>query len=498
MPRPAGGRTIGSMHTETDIPVLVVGAGPAGLAAAIELARREIPTLLVERRLALSSHPRATALSLRSMELMRSWGLEAQVRARSADVDWRMLRTETLADAPAGEAVQVGFPSPEQAGVLSPTAPACIAQDDVEPILLAHLRSHEHARVQLGVEVTAASADGHVVLRDVCTGGRRTVHAGFVVAADGARSAVRRAVGIRMAGAEGVLEGVTTLIRSPLWHVVGPHRHVLYSATIPDAPGTFLPAGPGDRWLYGAAEDDRPVADLIRLGAGVPDLPVRVEGSRRFSSAAQLAESFNRDRVFLAGDAAHRVTPRGGMGLNIALQGGYDLGWKLAWVLRGWAREALLDSYEAERRPVAEHTAARSADPAGSRRTPGQELHADLGGRITHAWSGGRSTLDLLGPGMTLFAGRDDTGWEAVAAASRLPVTVRRVDPLAAAAVGAVGRAAVLVRPDGRPAALYGTTTSFTPGDERWRSQISGSPSSGTRSTSTSSLPAAACAAMVS
>ena len=93
-----------------------------------------------------------------------------------------------------------------------------------------------------------------------------------------------------------------------------------------------------------------------------------------------------RTGVFLVGDAAHRVTPRGGTGMNTAIADGYDLGWKLGWVLRGWAGRELLDSYEAERRPVAEHNVARSADPSGSRRRVDQELHADLGGRIPHVW----------------------------------------------------------------------------------------------------------------
>src|SRR5215211_3778510 len=113
MRRPLGSPTMTSMDPE-DIPVLIAGAGPAGLAAAVELGRHGIPVLLVERRTALSSHPRATVLSLRSMELMRAWGLEDRVRARSADVEFSMLEADTLAGAAAGEAIEVGYPSRAQ------------------------------------------------------------------------------------------------------------------------------------------------------------------------------------------------------------------------------------------------------------------------------------------------------------------------------------------------------------------------------------------------
>jgi putative polyketide hydroxylase len=449
-------------HDIEDVPVLVVGAGPAGLAAAVELARHDVPVLLVERRTELSSHPRATVLSLRSMELMRGWGLESAVRERSVNVDWRMLQAETLADAAGGSAFPVGYPSREQSRVLSPVEPACVAQDDVQPLLLAHLRDQSSARVELGSVLTGvwAGPDGtRAALRDVRTGAVRAVHARYVVAADGAQSAVRRALGVALRGAEDVLAGFTTLFRAPLWDVVGPHRHLLYSVTHAESPSTFLPAGPSDRWLFGfrtegaEAPGERRAAELVRLGAGVPGLPVRIERSRSFSSAAQLAERFRSGPVFLAGDAAHRVTPRGGTGLNLALHDGFDLGWKIAWVLRDWARPALLDTYEAERRPVAEHAATRSADPSGSIRAPEQELHADLGGRIPHVWSDERSTLDLLGTGLTLFAGRDSSAWDAAAAslATRVPVGVRLLDPVAARAVGAPGGSALLARSDGTP-----------------------------------------------
>jgi putative polyketide hydroxylase len=443
------------------VPVLIVGAGPAGLAAAIELARHDVPSLLVERRFQLSSHPRATTLSLRSMELVRAWGLEAAVRARSADVDWRMLETETLAGAKAGTPIAVGYPSPEQSRMVSPTAPACIAQDELEPLLLEHLRAAPRARVELGVELTGIMARSEGVtaeLRDVRTGETSTVEARFLVAADGARSAVRGALGIPLIGAEDVMAGVTTLLRAPLWDVVGEHRHVLYYVTHPDATSVVLPAGGSDRWLFGGQDIDADasaseVTRLLRVGAGVPDLPVRVERAARWSATAQLAERWRSGSVFLTGDAAHRVTPRGGMGLNLALQDGYDLGWKLAWVLRDWAGPSLLDSYEAERRPFVEHVATRSADPNGSRRTAENEVRADLGSRIAHTWAGDRSTLDLLAPGLTLFAAHDEPAWSAAAAAAgaRVPVAIRLLDPLAARVVGAAAGTALLARSDGAP-----------------------------------------------
>src|SRR3954447_7454030 len=173
----AGSRTMARMllpntHIE-EVPVLVVGGGPAGLAAAVELARHEIPALLVERRVVLSSHPRATVLSLRSMELMRAWELEAAVRSHDIEVDNRMLDTETLADAATGSLMWVGYPNREQSRALSPVDVACVAQDEVEPLLLAHLREQPSAPVSPGTELTrgwGGGGGGRPTLRGLRTG----------------------------------------------------------------------------------------------------------------------------------------------------------------------------------------------------------------------------------------------------------------------------------------------------------------------------------------
>ncbi|HEY7273412.1 MAG TPA: FAD-dependent monooxygenase [Actinoplanes sp.] len=457
------------MRTD-ESPVLVVGAGPAGLTAAITLARQGVPTLVVERRHELSGLPRATVVSTRSMEIYRSWGLEDRIRAGGVDVEWLLLICESLAEAADGTTFTVGYPTRAQSALISPTGPACVPQDHLEPVLLAYLRSLPDAEVLLGTEVIDL-ADGpdtvRVMVRDVATGATRVVEAGYVIGADGSRSAVRQAAGIAMRGPDRLAASATALFTAPLWDVVGAHRYGIYGV----GEGTFIPAGRDDRWGFGHQLDpeledpadfpaDR-LIELIRLGAGVPDLPVRIDRVGAFTFAAQIADQFRTGRVFLIGDAAHRVTPRGGTGMNTAIADGHDLGWKLSWVLRGWAGPDLLDSYETERRPVAEHNVARSADPAGSRRPVDGELAADLGGRIPHRWLPDRqtSTVDVLGAGLTLFAGPRRRCWDAAVAAvsGSLPVTVQALDAMTARGMGVPDGGAALTRPDGVPVGWFGS-----------------------------------------
>jgi len=273
-----------------------------------------------------------------------------------------------------------------------------------------------------------------------------------------------------MDGPDHLAEHLTVLFQAPLGAVVGERRYGIYFIQHPEGAGVLVPSGAGDRWLYGRRwrpererlEDytEARLTGLLRAATGVPDLRPRVLAMGAFSFAAQVAERYRAGNAFLVGDAAHRMTPRGAMGMNTAIGDGHDLGWKLAWVLRGWAGPELLDSYEAERRPLGRRRTARSAadgpEPGGA-----EWLAEDLGGRVAHAWlrrDGRRvSTLDLLGPGLTLFTGPDVAAWEAAAATedAPAPLAVQPLDGAAAAAVGTGGQGAALVRPDGQVAARW-------------------------------------------
>lgn len=454
--------------------VVVVGAGPAGLVAATTLARAGVGSLLVERNPGLSPLPRATAVSTRTMELLRSWGLEDQVRAGRLEIAavgaWA---AETLAS-PGGTLLPLGHPDFEQATAASPTTLAGVPQDHLEPVLLDHLRTFPAAEVCFGTELVGFDQDAGgvtVALRDRSTGRERTVRAGHLVGADGAHSRVRHALGIAMDGPGHLAEHLSVLFEAPLAEVVGDRRYGIYFIQHPEAGGVLVPSARG-RWLYGRAwqpererlEDytDARLTALIRAAAGVPDLPVRVVAKGAFSFAAQVARCYRDGRAFLVGDAAQRMTPRGGMGMNTAIGEAFDLGWKLAWVHRGWAGPELLDSYQAEWRPVGARRTARSAVD-GPEQDGAEALAEDLNGRLAHAWlrRGHRrvSTLDLLGPGLSLLTGPHGHAWADTAGAveTTFPLDVHALDGPAAGALGMGTDGAVLVRPDARVVACWPT-----------------------------------------
>jgi 2-polyprenyl-6-methoxyphenol hydroxylase-like FAD-dependent oxidoreductase len=450
-------------------PVLVVGAGPVGLLAALSLARQGISVLLLEKRGALAGLSRALVISTRSMEILRGWGLADAVRAGAADVE-PLGRVAPTLTAGAGTEIPLGYPTAAQVAAISPTRPAWAPQDHLEPLLAGALAGFAHARIRYHTELVglAEDADGVLVtLADPRSGETERVRARYVIGADGAHSTVRELLGIGMTGRDGLGEYHRVQFEAPLTARLGARRYGLNVITHPRAESVIAPRGIGDRWSLNREwqpgrerlvdADPATVATLIETATGVTGLPHRVEQRTSFSFAAQLADRYRAGRCFLAGDAAHRMTPRGGTGMNTGLQDAHDLGWKLGWVLRGRARPGLLDSYEAERRPVGQHNVTRSADPGGAQETWEQALVHDLAGRVAHHPLPGGSSLDLLGDELTLLVADDADGWASAAFALglRAPVGCHAIGAEAAAAVDVPAGGGLLLRPDGRPLARW-------------------------------------------
>ncbi|MEV7195936.1 FAD-dependent monooxygenase [Streptomyces sp. NPDC093510] len=342
-----------ALNNVKDTGVLIVGAGPTGLALACDLARRGVPALVVERAAALFPGSRGKGLQPRTMEVFDDLGVIGAVLASGGPVPVGMVWRDGERQ---GEHRM--FDEPEPTETAPYTTPWMLPQWRTQEILLARLRELG-GDVAFGAEVTQLAQDADGVTARLSTGA--TVRAAYAVAADGGRSTLRGALGITMAG-EAVDPNPVLVadVRVPAldrdnWHMFPPADDTgLYTAICPLA-GTEdfqltaqFPAGASpDLSLQGVRDL---VASRTHLTA---DDVTEVRWSSDFRPRAALADRFREGRVFLAGDAAHIHSPAGGQGLNTSVQDAYNLGWKLGAVLGRGAPEALLDTYEEERRPNA-------------------------------------------------------------------------------------------------------------------------------------------------
>jgi putative polyketide hydroxylase len=350
--------------------VVVVGGSLVGSSAAMFLAQQGLSVILVERRMAVSPHPRARGISVRTMELFRAAGIENEIRQVGED-DFTFVVGENLA----GPHQSVPRPDTDAMSRLSPTTPYSCDQNRVEPILRRRAAAlgaelwngctasviEEHS-TGVTVLVENASAPDHALQPEP----PRRVTARYLIAADGANSRLRDDLGIGRHGQPVPGTGLSALFDANLDEPLR-GRHV--SALVMPGPGALLfPKGKvrEHNWFGMVPREELDQVDsggieaialsAIRSAVGDPDLKVTLRSVLTWKTGAYVADRYRRGRVFFVGDAAHVMPPYGGFGGNTGIADAHNLAWKLAAVCSAEAPGTLLDTYEQERQPIAEFT----------------------------------------------------------------------------------------------------------------------------------------------
>ncbi|MDQ1548224.1 MAG: putative polyketide hydroxylase [Actinomycetota bacterium] len=354
-------------NSEVNSPeVVIIGAGPVGLSAALVLGRAGVRCLLLERREEFSRYPKANGVHARTMEIFREWGVVKPIR----DLTAGMPDEVTIAWMTRLNGIEIGLMSTGDADdsgrvvdQQSPENMSVAGQHMFEPILAEAAEQMENVTIKLGCEVVelAPGEDSVGVVYTDQSGVQQTVVAQYVIGADGIRSATRRSLGIGEHGQESLGTAINVQFDADLEPFLGGRFIPIIWIINADTQGAFIRDG-AIRWRYNfeiapdadpdavtAEEYEKHVADAI----GEP-VAIKVHNVWSWSHDLAVTDKWRDGRVFLAGDAAHHFPPHGGFGLNSGVQDAQNLAWKLAAKLRWNAGDGLLASYEDERLPVAE------------------------------------------------------------------------------------------------------------------------------------------------
>ena len=366
-------------RVETD--VLIVGSGPAGGAAALCLATLGIGNIMITKYRWTANTPRAHITNQRAMEIFRDLGVEGQVLADATPHE--LVGDTVFCTSIAGE--EIGrirtwgtHPAREADYQLASPSLICdIPQTYLEPILVKNATARgTQTRFSTEYLSHTQDADGvDVRVRDRLTGAVYTIRAKYLIGADGARSMVAADIGLPMEGQMDIAGSMNITFKADIAAYVGHRPSVLYWVIQPGSDVGGIGAGlvrmirPWHEWLivwgYDISEpppaiDEQAATQIVRSLIGLPDLEVEITGTSLWGNNEMYATHLQAGRVFCAGDAVHRHPPSNGLGSNTSVQDSYNLSWKLAAVLRGQAAASLLDTYSAERAPVARQIVLRA------------------------------------------------------------------------------------------------------------------------------------------
>ena len=355
--------------------VLVVGAGPCGLTAANLLAKYGVRALTISRYRGTAHTPRAHITNIRTMEVFRDLGIEEEIAKVSQPLSYlsNFVIGTTLSGMEIAryKAYGSGAERLSDYAAASPSVPLNTPQHYMEPVLLGAAEKNG-AEVQFYQELIALEQSNSEVIstiRDRRTGEEYQIHSRYVIGADGGRSTVASELGIEFKGEAGLIPMVNLWLDVDLTKYTAYRPAVLYQTMRPgngdwSGSGTWLCVNPWDDWVFvsvGSGDiGEEALVERARATIGDPDIAIKVKNIAPWQVNHLYATEYRRGRVFLAGDAAHRHPPAGGLGTNTSVQDAYNLACKLALTLSGKASERLLDSYHDERQPVGKFVVERA------------------------------------------------------------------------------------------------------------------------------------------